>query len=182
MVPLKREVSHTHVLIPDPVCDEHARVHCSRMENLTLPDSPSRASSSLNRSEVSPCQNSSACDCGQGCWCPQCSLSMSAGLIAPGWHVHEAQHVGGDRLADYVPRQCDVPLMQLPSWHVRTVHNRLVVSKHETLLDRDSKISQQEAVINDLFGGSSRSYELRTICGCHRRALLPSHANQLESC
>jgi hypothetical protein len=25
MVPLKREVSHTHVLIPDPVYDEYAR-------------------------------------------------------------------------------------------------------------------------------------------------------------
>jgi hypothetical protein len=60
------------------------RVHYSRMGNLSLPDEPSIVVSSLNRSEVSPCQNNSACSCGQVCWYPQCLLSMSAGLIAPG--------------------------------------------------------------------------------------------------
>ena len=61
-----------------------------RMENLSLPDEPNRIvsghvnHSSLSRSEVSPSQNSNACSCVQVCWYPQCLLSMSAGLMAPG--------------------------------------------------------------------------------------------------
>jgi hypothetical protein len=88
----------THALIPTvtQMTCAHALIY-PRKENLSLPDKPnrivsgyadhsslSRSEVSLRRSEVSPSQNSNACSCFQVCWYPQCLLSMSAGLMAPG--------------------------------------------------------------------------------------------------
>ena len=89
---------------------------------------------------VSPSQNRSGCRRGHTCWYPQCFERTSAGVVLSR-NMEERENLGSNCFANTVIRECSVSLCELRVRDSTAIENRLIVTEHNGLSHRYTKIA-----------------------------------------